>query len=130
MVHLHVAGHVAVYAAEHLELFHGEEAPEGEDRVEGGGAVALGHDKAVTVGVAGVLGIDAHDVKVQGGEGVEAAQRAAGMAGGCAVHHFHGIEPGLGGGERQLVAFDLIHTILPLHKPTAKAGAESKNGGY
>jgi len=73
IVHLDVAGHVALDAAEHFEVFHGEEAAQRQHGVDGGRAVALGHHKPVAVGVLRVLGIDAHLGEIQIRQHVHAA---------------------------------------------------------
>ena len=116
VVHFHVAGHVAVNAAEHLQVFHREEALQSQHRVQSGRAVTLGHDKSVTIGLAGIVDIHVHHIKVQSGQHVQAGQRAAGMAGSCTVNHFHSRQTGLGSVQCKGLAFGLIHNIhiLPL----------------
>ena len=107
--HFHMAGHMAVDAAEHLEILDREEAAQRQHRVHGGGAVALGHDEAVTAGVMRVLGIDAHFGKVQVRQHVHAAHRAARMAGGRVVHHLDAIKTRLCRVQLERLQFGLFH---------------------
>ena len=109
VVHLYVAGHVAVDAAEHVQVVHGEEAPQRQNGIEGGAAVALGHDEAVTVRVLGVLGVHVHDVEVQGSDQVQAGHGAAGVAGGGVVDHGQAQNAGLVGLDRQLLIRKWLH---------------------
>ena len=99
--HFHMAGHMAVDAAEHLQLLDREEAAQRQHRIHGGRAVALGHDEAVTLRVMRVLGIDVHLGKVQIRQHVHAAHRAARMAGFCEIRHLHDVGP-------QLLCFFLL----------------------
>ena len=96
VVHFHVAGHMGVNAAELLQALHGEEAPQGQRGIQSGRAVALGHDKAVTVRVLGILGVHLHDVEVESGQHVQAAEGAAGMAGGSVMYHLDCQQTGFG----------------------------------
>ena len=114
VLHFHVARHMTVDAAEHLQLFHGEEAAQCQRGIDGGRAVTLTHDEAVTLGITGVGGIDLHLVEIKSGQNIQTAQRTTGMAGGGLVDHLNGKEAGFGGSQRQrfLVSF---HVIVPLH---------------
>ena len=111
IVHLDVAGHVAVDAAEHLQVLDREEAAQREDRIERRGTMALGHDETVTVGVVRVLGVDAHLAEIEISQHVHAAERAARMAGRCVMHHFHGQQSGLRSRQFQLRQFGFFHVF-------------------
>ena len=114
-----MAGHMAVDAAEHLQIavnmpergqiLDREEAAQRQHRIYSGGAVALGHDEAVTAGVMRVLGIDAHFGKVQVRQHVHAAHRAARMAGGRVVHHLDAIKTRLCRVQLERLQFGLFH---------------------
>ena len=113
--HFHMAGHMAVDAAEHLEILDREEAAQRQRRVNGGRAVALGHDEAVTLRVMRVLGIDVHLGKVQIRQHVHAAHRAARMAGSRVVYHLDTEKTRLGSGQLKFLPFGLFHmNFLPL----------------
>ena len=81
VVHLGVAGEVAVHLAEGLEVLDGEEAPEGEGGVERGGAVALGENEAVAFRGPGVCGVEIfHGVEVEDREYVRDGEGPADMS--------------------------------------------------
>ena len=102
-VHLRVAGHGTVNAAEHLQFLLREEAPEGQIGVEGGGAVSLGEDKAVPGRVGGVGGVDAQHLLVQESHDLHGGEGTSDVAGGRAIDHFHPQQTAPGRGESQLV---------------------------
>ena len=63
--------------------------------------MALAQDEAVTVGIGGVLGIDAHLRPVGGGEQVEARERGGEVRRAGLVGHLHDLAAQLGGGALQ-----------------------------
>ena len=113
MDHVGVAGVVAVNAAEELHVLHREESPQGQRRVQGGGAVALAHHQAVPIRVPGLVGVHLHLMEVEDGENVHHGQGAAGVAGGGTVDGRQAQKPALGGGNRQFPDLFGFHGILP-----------------
>ena len=106
--HVGVAGHMGVNGAETGQFLHGEEAAQGQNGVQSGGAVTLGQDEAVPVGVSGVGGIHVHNVEIQGGQCVQAGQRAANVAGVGLVDHVQTQDARLCGGQGKLFDFHSI----------------------
>ena len=98
-----------VHAAEHFQLLHREEAAQRQHRVHGRRAVALGHDEAVAVGIVRSLRVDVHDIEIERGQNVDAAQRAARMAGGRVVDHLHAQQARLGGFQAELGFLGFVH---------------------
>ena len=111
VVHLRVAGHVPVNAAELLQPLHGEEAPLGQRGVEGGGAVALGEHKAIPGGVAGLLRVHPHHPEVELCQDVHGGQGAADVARRRPMYHLHRQQPAPGRGQGQVVHVRLFHPI-------------------
>ena len=109
VLHLDVAGHVAVDAAEHVQLLDREEAAQRQHRVQCRGAVALGHDETVTVGVLWVLGIDLHHVKIKIGQHVQTAHRSARMSGCRFIYHLHAQKARLCSLQPELLFLDVVH---------------------
>ena len=94
-----------------LEVIQGEEAPECQHGIQGGGTVALGQHEAVAVGGMRGVGVDAHDAEIQHGQQIHAAHRAAGMPGSGLVDTLKCQQPGTGCcGQCHLMI--LIHNIL------------------
>ena len=95
VVHLSVAGHVAVNAAEELQILLGEEAALCQDGIQSGGAVTLGQDETVPVRVCGVLGIHVHHVEVQNSQSVHGGERTAQVTGCTVIDHVQAQKPSL-----------------------------------
>jgi hypothetical protein len=53
----------------------------------------LAHNEPVPIFPLRALGIDPHEVKIEGGHDVRRRQRASGMAGAGVVTHFHYVTP-------------------------------------
>ena len=104
---------MAFDGTEELQLLLGEEAPQGENGVQGGGAVAFGQDKTVPVGVVGMGGVHPHGVEVQHGQQVHGGQRAADVAGIGRVHHVNRQKPGPGRQDLQLMDARLFQQDHP-----------------
>ena len=116
MAHLSVAGQVALHAAKELQILLREEAPLGQDGIEGGGAVALGENEPVPIRILGVLGVHVHDVKIQDRENVHGGKRAAQVTGRTVVHHVQAQKPPLGCGDLQR-AHICFHIIASSYGP-------------
>src|SRR5205085_1564814 len=80
-LHVGMALQARVDLVERLELLDGEVAALGQHGVEGDGGVTFGEDEAVALGPVGALGVDAHDLEVEGHEDVGGRERATQVAG-------------------------------------------------
>ena len=69
------------------KLVPADEAQLRQHRIVAGGGVTLAQHKAVTVGIFGILGIDAHVVVEYAGHQFHHGQGAAGMAAACVGDH-------------------------------------------
>ena len=117
-VHVGVTLEVAVNVAQGGQVLYGEEATEGQRRVEAGGRVALGQDKPVPIRPAGVGGVDPQLFEVEIGEQVGRRETAAGMAGFGAVGGGQNGLAHVAGGQLQLPLFLFGHNklLIPLLK--------------
>ena len=123
MVHLRMAGHMPVNAAEHLQILHREETPQRQGGVEPRRTVPLGEHEAVPVRVGRIGRVHMHHVSIQEREDIHGGQGAADVAGGGGVHHIHRQQAGVGRSDGQRLLFRLFHPIhlsIPPLPPQAR----------
>ena len=108
-VHVGIALEIGVDVAQGGQVFHGEEATQGQCRIQAGSGVALGKNEAVTVFPLGIGRIHVHLLEVQIGKHISRRQAAAGMAGFGTVGGFDHAHAHLAGSLLQLLLFVIVH---------------------
>ena len=108
-------------AAEQVQCLLGEIASLGQDRVQRRGAVALGQDETVPVGVCGVVRVHVHHIEVQNGKDVHGRERAAQMPGRAVIDHVQPQKPSLGRNGFQCAQI-CVHIVPP---PTNRVNLQS-----